>query len=185
VSDIGLRVPAQNLRDYSMFHVSSSCKNRPSAARNQIFQPIFIYNLLDDIISSPDCLSVGPWDDLGVTNFKRCVMGRSKPTWKCRCNICIECLSNKYGKIYRGLSVYRVRFETGTYWMQVRRTGVWANVVGMEVQIRRGTYTVLCSNKNVSCLLNVSRERQTTTECKYFTRSSILLSGKATLAPIE
>jgi len=41
VNDIGLRVPAQNLRDFSMFHASSSCKNCPSAARNQISRPIF------------------------------------------------------------------------------------------------------------------------------------------------
>ena len=36
VNDKGLRVPAQNLRDFSMFHVNSSCKNCPSAARSQI-----------------------------------------------------------------------------------------------------------------------------------------------------
>ena len=185
VNDMGFQVSAQNLRDFSMFHASSSCKNCPFAAINRILQPVFIYNLLNDIVSSPDCRSVGPWDDMEETNFKRCVMGRSKPNWKYSCNICLEYPSNKYGKIYRGLSVYRVRVATGAYWMQVRRIGVWANVVSMEVQIRRCTYTVLCSNKSVSRLLNMGHERQTTTTCKYFTLSSILLSGKATLAPVE
>jgi hypothetical protein len=58
-----IRIPTQNLMDFSMFRVSSSCKICSCAARNQISQPIFIYNLFNDIASSPNCLSFGPWND--------------------------------------------------------------------------------------------------------------------------